>query len=234
MADFKLYSSLMILFFFIASFSFASTPINASVHIDKLEVKNGIIGDKELIIYGALPNLCHKHPKVSYLVNDNVIDVSVTSKVYEPDSIFCPMSISPFMTSVKFENLPDGNYDVVVNRNTMREMRTSIYLAKSNQQTDSEDKIVALVKNVTVSQDGESIVIEAYNPSNCYEPLEAQVVQNSENEITVYPLLEKVSTFCPRKMVPVQFEVNNLQQRSGHPVSVKIKSMGDRVFNISL
>lgn len=198
-------------FFFILSFfSFAifADTVNTHVPISDLYVPAGLNSNDnvEIVVEGHLPNLCYSNPQISSAINGNKISLEVKADL-KSGNIFCAMVISPFVQTVSIGNLQAGEYDIVANENGHFKTNAKLYIREA-QGNDNAKTYAYIEKIEEVKEDKEKILIKAFRVSDCYEPDEAEVIYNGKDTISVLPTLSQVNDFCPKKMMPVQYEIS--------------------------
>ncbi len=194
----------------------ASTPVEIMAPIDHIYSPKGFDSNDntEVIIEGYLPNLCHKAPSSTVTVEGNKINIKVTALRYHPSNPFCPEAIVPFVETVKVGLLDKGNYDIVVNGKSLYEKRGQIAVAEATSNSVDEH-VYANVEYVQKQAGSREVVLEGYNPSDCFVLDEVNVVDNGKDVYSILPKMKQISDFCPMKMVPFSYKMevpNNLKQ----------------------
>ena len=214
------------------SVAMASTPVERLVPVDHVYSPKGFDtnDNTEVVVSGYLPNLCHKSPKVTVKVIGNTIDVKLTSLYYHQSNPFCPEMIVPFVQAVSVGVLDKGDYKVVVNRNTVYQKDSKIFISEAS--SDAIDSYVyASVDYVEKSADTQKVVLKGYNPSDCFELAEIRTVSNDKDTYSVLPIMKQVREHCPMKMIPFEYEMAVPTQIQSEKVLLHVRSMDGRSVN---
>jgi len=211
--------------------AYASTPTLATVPIENVYVPTGFDANDnaEVIVHGFLPNLCHKSPQTKIEVKGNRIDIKVEALNYESDNPFCAPLVVPFVQAISLGVLDKGNYNIHVNNNTVYQREAGIQIAESN--SDAVDEHIYAAVEYVDRTDDRKVVLKGYNPSDCLELEEIQVISNNKDTYSILPKMRQTSSFCPMKMVPFEYEmeVPNTIQRD--KVLLHVRAMQGKAVN---
>ncbi len=228
----KFLTKIFSFFLLIPTFVFAGTPFLTHVPIDNIYSPKGFDtnDNTEIIISGFLPNLCHKAPTTSYELISNTIHVSVQALKYDPSNPFCAEMIVPFVESVNIGILDKGNYDIVVNGQTVFEKSSNIYIEEAGDSA-IDDFTYANVEYVEKSMNGRKISLIGHNPSDCFVLDEVKVVDNNKDTFSILPIMKQVSEFCPQKMIPFTYDVEIPQNLKTSKVLLHVRVMDGKSVN---
>lgn len=154
----------------------------------------------EVIVTGFLPNLCYRNPK--HKVVQNGSDLSITVEATKIEESYCPEVIVPYLEVVDLGVLDPRKYTVHVNEKTQTPLRESIEIVQRSRGRIDE-AIYPIVFNVKYKKSDNTILIEGYKPSDCFEFDRVEFYSDRKNLITVLPKMKKIRDFCPRKLMPV-------------------------------
>ena len=210
----------------------AGTPVDTFVPIDEVYAPVGFDSNdnSEIVVSGWLPNLCHKAPKTEYTVTGRKINITVTALKYDATNPFCPEMIVPFVKSVSVGVLDKGKYEITVNSQTPYQKKSSIKIDESSSNA-VDDFIYANVHYIKQEMGSNTINIEGYNPSDCYELDEVKFVSNGVNTYSVLPIMRKIRDFCPMKLVPFSHEAQVPDTLSGNKILLHVRSMDGNSVN---
>lgn len=188
--------------------SFGGTPVKKLVPVSHVYAPNGFDSNDsaEVIITGFLPNLCHKTPKAELKKEGNKISIEVSSLYYSESNPFCPEMIVPFTESVNLGVLDKGGYKVMVNGKSQWEVNESLSItgAVSNSIDEHSYAYVEYIEKED-AQKG-YVKLKGYNPSDCFELDRIDYTHNGKDTYSILPKMKQVREFCPRKMVPFEYE----------------------------
>lgn len=193
--------------------SFAQTQI-IDAPVDHLFVPAGFDNNDniELVVTGLFPNPCYKRNDVKVEVNADIIDIKVTSILSGDDkSSLCAAMVVPFKENIIVGNLQGGDYKIVVNRNTVYELKSIIHVAEAASQ-NQDDHLYAMVNHIDLGFTGGttgSAFLVGWKTSDCLEVDRVEYLSNGSDTLSIMPIMKKTREFCPMKMtrlyVPVQF-----------------------------
>lgn len=166
----------------------------------------------ELVVTGLFPNPCYKRNDVKVEVNDDIIDIKVTSIMTDDQkSTMCAAMVVPFKENVLVGNLQGGDYKIVVNRNTANELKSSIKVTEATSQ-NQDDHLYAMVNHIDLGFTGGttgSAFLVGWRTSDCLELDRVEYLSNGVDTLSVMPIMKKVREFCPMKMtrlyVPIKY-----------------------------
>jgi hypothetical protein len=197
----------------LSSMSFAQTQI-IDAPVDHLYVPAGFDNNDniELVVTGLFPNPCYKRNDVKVEVNGDIIDIKVTSILSGDDkSTMCAAMVVPFKENVIVGNLQGGDYQIVVNRNTVYELKNKIHVAEAASQ-NQDDHLYAMVNHIELGFTGGttgSAFLVGWKTSDCLEVDRVEYLSNGSDTLSIMPIMKKIREFCPMKMtrlhIPVHF-----------------------------
>jgi hypothetical protein len=210
----------------------AATPVEVLIPVDDVYSPKGFDSNDntEVVVTGYLPNLCHKAPKTVVKVMGKKIDIKLKSLKYDPTNPFCPEVIVPFVETVDVGVLDKGNYDIVVNGQSMYQKTSNILISEATSDA-IDDFIYAGVEYVDKSYDDRRIVLKGYNPSDCFVLDSIQVADNEKNVYSVLPRMKQVSDLCAMKMVPFNYEMELPNNLKADKVLIHVRSMNGKSVN---
>ena len=219
---------------FTTSSLFAATPVRKAIPVEKVYSPRGYDTEDsaEVVIEGLLPNACHKSPKADIEVVGDTIEVNLTSLYYDPTNPFCAEIILPFIKTINLGLLKKGDYKVVVNQNTPYEEQ-AMFKVLNPSRTPGEGDMYANVEYIERRDDSRTIKLMGHNPSDCYVLKDIEVVSNKRSTYSVFPIMEKVSDFCPMKMTPFTYDVTIPNTINKPEVLIHVRTMnGDSINTI--
>lgn len=184
----------------------------------------------EIIITGYLPNLCHKAPKVKTKIQGDKIQVTLTSLKYDASNPYCPEVVVPFMKTIDLGVMQKGFYHIIANEGSTFEKEETIQIEKA-QDDDIDENIYPLVNYIERVEGTRKIMIKGYNPSDCLELHEIEVISDQENTYAILPKMLQVNEFCPRKMTPFEYEIILPDTIDKDTVLLHIRSMNGNSVN---
>ena len=166
----------------------------------------------ELVVTGLFPNPCYKRNDVKVEVNDDIIDIKVTSIVSDDDkSQMCAAMVVPFKENILVGNLQGGDYKILDNRNTAYELKNKIHVSEAASQ-NQDDHLYAMVSHIDLGFTGGttgSAFLVGWRTSDCLELDRVEYLSNGSDTLSVMPIMKKIREFCPMKMtrlyVPIKF-----------------------------
>lgn len=201
----------------LSSMSFAQTQV-IDAPVDHLFVPAGFDNNDniELVVTGLFPNPCYKRNDVKVEVNGDIIDIKVTAILSGDDkSTMCAAMVVPFKENVIVGNLQGGDYKIVVNRNTVYELKNKIHVSEAASQ-NQDDHLYAMVNHIELGFTGGttgSAFLVGWRTSDCLEVDRVEYLSNGSDTLSIMPIMKKVREFCPMKMtrlhIPVHFNPEN-------------------------
>ncbi|MBF0365163.1 MAG: hypothetical protein HQK50_06305 [Oligoflexia bacterium] len=259
-------SVLISLVLFFSIFFFSIVNAHATLFIDKVYLPDNIkSNDKaEIIVIGTLPNLCYEDPTSSNEINKSagVIEVKLLSEVKQTTQ-FCMQMIRPFMKTINLGHLVPGHYTIVINNGEASEYTTELNVnmaasaaiersddfeteasASANMDASADNKSfnknLLYVSTVESANDTREIILHGYTISDCYVLDRVEWKPGTlPHTYRLDPLVKKVSNFCPRKMMPVEFKWEIPKNMgSGDPsmerLLLKVSSANGKEFEVTV
>lgn len=216
----------------ISGVGYAAPPALTHVPVDHIFAPTGFHDHEntQVVVTGFLPNLCHKSPKADVIVEGREVRIDLQAFHYHATNEFCAPVLVPFVETVDVGLLDRGEYNVKVNSNTQYERRSMVQVDEYASSAIS-DYVFANVHSVSKSGHGREVLLQGYNPSDCFELKEVKYDHNKNDTYSVYPVLKQVSDFCPKKMVPFTYEFEVPQDLDRHQVLLHVKGMDGRSVN---
>lgn len=211
----------------------AGTPIRKNVPVTHVYSPFGFDTNDsaEVVITGFLPNLCHKSPSAKVKINGKKIEVEVSSLYYQESNPFCPEMVVPFVESVDLGALDRGEYEITVNSGTQWQKKDKVRIneATSNSVDEFSYAYVQYIEKEDVRAG--HVKLKGYNPSDCFELEKIEYVHNGKDTYSIMPKMKQVRGFCPRKMVPFEYEFKVPEELEAHQVLLHVRSMDGRSVN---
>lgn len=177
--------------------------------LDNLYVPSGFDNNDsvEVVVTGRFSNPCYSRNKVDVSYNEDVIDITVTALVPDPDqkARACPDMIVPFKEVISLGNLQGGEYKIVVNRDSEKALSDKLHVSESSSSA-VDDHIYEAIEWVEQKSPSD-YVIHGIHYSPCFKLDEIKVVSNHKNTLSILPIMKQVSSFCPMKGVQVSYPV---------------------------
>jgi len=217
---------------FLSAVAMAGTPVKTLVAIEDIYAPLGFDTNDstQVIVSGLLPNLCHKSPYTEVKVIKNKIEITVGSLKYDETNPFCRPFEVPFVETIDVGLLDKGNYDIVVNGESIFEKKSKIFVDESI--STSVDEFAYAYVNYMVKGDGDRVVeLNGYNPSDCFELDDIEVISNKINTYSVLPKMKKVRDFCPMKMVPFTYSVKVPNTIESKKILLHVRAMSGKSVN---
>ncbi len=210
----------------------AAVPLEVMVPIDHVYSPAGFDSNdnSQIIISGYLPNLCHKAPRSIVKMENGKVDIKVVSLKYDSSNPYCPEMIVPFVEAVDLGVLDKGNYDIVVNGNSIYEQRANIGISEASSDA-VDDHVYADVEYIDKSVGNRMVVLKGYNPSDCFELDDIQVMDNNKDVYSIKPIMKQVSEFCALKMMPFEYEMVVPDKLQADQVLLHVRSIKGRSVN---
>lgn len=213
--------------------TFAGLPVEKTIAIDQIFTPKGFDSNDttEIVITGYLPNLCHKSPKIYVSKDGKNLNLRVTALSYHKTNPFCPQVAVPFTKKVELGVLAEGDYKIVVNKDTQFEELAAIEVVEP---VDSiiDNYIYANVDYIEDIGDGDyKVTLRGYNPSYCLELDRVEFKSNGENTYSVLPIMKQVNELCPMKLTPFEYEVEIPKDLKVKKILLHVRSMDGSSIN---
>lgn len=182
----------------------ASTPVELMIPAEEVFLMNGFDSNDsvEVMIYGNLPNLCHKSPTTNVRVVGDKIKITLTALHYEPSNPFCAQVLVPFLETVNVGLLAKGDYKVVINEGTEVQSVGAMHISQATT-TTQDNFIYAKVETIEKNENAGTITLVGTNPSDCWVLDEIKWEPNGKNGFAVLPIMKQVKETCTDS--PVDF-----------------------------
>lgn len=200
----NVFFSFLFLLLSVTSFAQVTTKLVPANHV---YIPNGFDDNDnaEIIVSGFLPDSCYTAPKSVYKIEDTKITVTL-SAIYNNQAGACSDVIVPFAETVRLGALSAKNYEVtVISANPQRLI--SKMMVKKSGGIGIDDFSYAYITGVRHAPGNKKVIIDGYSISDCFELQELKVESNGADTYIILPIMKKINDFCPRKMMPVTFEV---------------------------
>lgn len=224
--------TLVILATLISSLANASTPTEVMIPVNHVFTPSGFDSNDntEIIVQGHLPNLCHKSPKTEVTIQDNTINITLTSLKYDDSNPFCPPMIVPIVETVDLGLLNQGDFKIVVNKKSIYEQKAGISIAKAP--SNAIDNSVYLgVEFVERNSSSRTITLRGHNPSTCYVFDKFEIFDNGADTLSILPKMKQVSEDCPLKMTPFEIEMDVPKILDRGMILLHVRSMSGKSVN---
>lgn len=200
----------------------------AQVPVDHLYVPKGYDSNDtvELVVEGYLPNLCYKNPGSVVKIVDNSIDISIVANSTDFEGASCAEMIVPFSHVVSVGLLNKGNYNILVNG----KKDSSIFVNESISDA-IDDELYANVEHVEQIRGEQRVVVKGHHPSFCVEFDRFEIDHNDKDVYSVRPITKKISDFCPKKMIPFEYEMDVPTELKRNRVLIHVRSMNGNSVN---
>lgn len=221
-------------FALIPAFALAAlSNFEAAVPVDHIYVPAGFDSNDntEIVVTGFLPNLCYKAPKSAIEITNGKISVSVKATMNQKAMGYCADVIVPFIESINIGTLARGNYKLAVNENSSLSKKSHINIAEASNNS-IDDAIYANVDEVVrAEENSRKVYLKGYNPSDCFELKEIIIADNGLDTYSILPKMKQVKTFCPKKMIPFNYEFEVPEKLEADKVLLHVRVMDGRAIN---
>jgi hypothetical protein len=210
----------------------ASTPIEVMLPIDDVYSPKGFDtnDNAQIVISGYLPNLCHKNPKAKVSVVGRKVEIKMISLKYDTSNPYCLEMIVPFVEAVDLGVLDKGAYDIVVNGKSIFESRANLQVSEA--QSDAvDDHVYAAVEYIDKEIGNRKVVLKGYNPSDCFVLDNIKILDNEKNVYSILPKMKQISSHCPMKMMPFEYEVEVPSKLKADKVLLHVRSIEGKSVN---
>jgi len=219
---------------FFAMNGYAGIPTIQEIPVEAIFSPRGYdsLDSSELVVKGALPNACHKNPKVEVTRISDTFEIKLTSLFYDPSNPFCPEVIVPFIKTIDLGQLDAGEYKVkYMNVNGVDEIIE--YKVSEPRLGNDKNEIYANVEHIELRLEQGKVILHGHNPSDCFVLKNVRVIDNGRKTVSILPRMEQIRDFCPMKMVAFQIEVDLPEVDSSEKILLHVRSMkGDSVNTI--
>lgn len=202
--------------------------MKSQVPVDHLYVPKGYDSNDniELVVEGYLPNLCYKNPSSVVQVEGKTINVSIVANSTDFEGASCAEMIVPFSHVFSVGLLDKGNYEVIVNG----KHNSSLFVTESISDAIDED-LYANVEHVEQIPGEQRVIVKGHHPSFCVEFDKFEIDHNDKDVYSVRPLTKKISDFCPKKMIPFEYELEVPNELKRNRVLIHVRSMNGNSVN---
>jgi hypothetical protein len=182
--------------------------------------------DAEVVIKGYLPDLCYKSPLAKVAIEGKKIDISLQAYREIGENIRCAEMLSNFLKPVQVGVLDKGNYEVFVNGKAQPNLHIGEFDSDA-----IDDRVLANVHEAIADHELKVVKLQGYNPSDCYSLDEVEIVSNGSDSYSILPKMNKVSDYCPMKMVPFEIEVQVPEDLEKEFILLHVRSMYGKSVN---
>ncbi len=207
-------------------------PVFTAIPVTKVFTPKGFDSNdvSQVVVSGYLPSFCYKSPQSKVTITENRIQIQVTALFEENPEAPCAQAEIPILEKVSLGVLADGTYDVVVNAGTANVLEEKLVVAKTSN-LESNDYMYARVDAVERPElSARKVILKGYNPSECFQLEEIRYISNEKDTYSVLPIMKKVGDFCPRKMMPFEYETTVPEELSAQTLLLHVRNMhGDSV-----
>ncbi|MBL7664813.1 MAG: hypothetical protein JNM93_06735 [Bacteriovoracaceae bacterium] len=223
---------------FILTFSGAvfaqKTPKLVPLKAEQVYVPRGFDhnDNAEIVLAATYPSLCYRTPQTEVVFDGNVIRINLTVLDYSNTGEICPQIARPLLEVVSLGFLEAGEYKIYVNSDFEEEIITKLTVNLSNS-ASADDHTYARVQYVEEIPGTNKVLLKGYNPSDCFQLDKITYVSNGKDTYSVLPILKNTyaDNFCPRKMVPFNYEFTVPSELKTNEVLLHIRSMDKKSVN---
>ncbi|MGB0454829.1 MAG: hypothetical protein ACPGJV_14060 [Bacteriovoracaceae bacterium] len=225
-------SAVMIFLMLFSGIVSATQPITTEVPIEAIYVPYGFDSNDnaQIVVSGWLPNLCYKNVMTNVTIDNNKVNVKLTSHYYPAMNSYCTQVIIPFVEVIDLGLMQKGNYQLVVNENSYFQKRSKLNIAQA-QATVVDDYIYANVEYVDREVGNGQVTLRGENPSDCFTLKEVKFMNNGLNTISILPIVERASGFCAQVLTPFSYDIQVPTDLNANKILLHVRAMDGRSVN---
>lgn len=180
----------------------------------------------EIFVEAVPPTLCSKILPAMISVEEGTIHIGLSYEELRPN---CSGPAIPVLETIKLPELTAGAYNIIVNNDVSK--ATNLVVAPHKPQSAIDDHIYPMVYDIEKFSADNSILLKAYNPSDCYQFEGYEVMSNGKDSFSVLPKLQQVRDLCPMKLTEFEVEIKLPETLSRKKVLLHIRSIHGKSFN---
>lgn len=187
----------------------------------------------QVVVEGKLPNACYTlgPTETEYQPNTNTIAFVQRAYLYKSKNSICKtIKDVPFKSEVLLGLLGAGAYDIFDGRGS-RSLGTLNVAAATNEGPD--DFIYAIIEDaqMNIQQNKKVIAIRGVVPNSCWSVKETRVLVESDDVITLLPIMAYVPKDCSPSTVPLFTTVKLPTDLKNGRYLVQIRSLNGQSVN---
>ncbi len=222
-----LYIFLLFLLFSLDSFSQIKVE---EIPIEEVFIPKGFDNNDhvELVVSSNFPDSCYKDFETRSQIDGRKIFLKIMAQ--KTNDQFCAQALIPIMDTISLGVLDSGEYEV----KSSSGFESRFFIEESSSSAIDESLYMNVDYVEKMKNEENKIFLRGYNPSDCYEFDEAEIVSNSENTLSILPKMKQISEFCPMKFTPFSIEVRipEYEEFTGRDkILLHIRSMNGNAVN---
>lgn len=160
--------------------------------------------NSQIIISGYMPNYCYNTPQA--IVDTKNFEINVRMEANYNEEGFCQEATKEYLHVLDLGKMKPGHYQITIYGDNEFPIEEEIEIAAPNA-GEIDRYQYPVIHNVSYNHADKKLLIKGYKPSSCYELVDVEFYSDRKNTIIALPILEKVSNFCPKKMVETEISI---------------------------
>lgn len=160
--------------------------------------------NSQIVISGYMPNYCYNTPQAQVDTSNYKITVNMQANFNEEG--YCQEAIKEYLHVLDLGKMKPGRYQITIYGDNEFPIEEEIEIAAPNA-GEIDRYQYPVIHKVSYNHADKSLLIKGFKPSSCYELTDVEFYSDRKNTIIALPILEKVSDFCPRKMVETEISI---------------------------
>lgn len=190
--------------------------------------------NSQVVLYGNLPNTCHKAGPTHYKVDKDRKTVFIRNEVYFYPGCWCAEVLVPYLQTVNLGMLPAGEYDIVVENSDGTFKKMSTIPVAVSRTASPDDYLYAPVEQLhfVSAQGGNPAEVELSGTflNTCMSLKDILVNYRPNHVIEIQPIAAMEKTDCSNEPRPFKAKVKIKDSVHGRAL-LHVRSLNGQALN---
>jgi hypothetical protein len=188
--------------------------------------------DVEIVVTGVVPDTCYRRPQGIAKIEGNQISVDMKATKLVGKDVVCIQAIVPYLVTVSLGQLPEGHYDIKVNKGRESEKESVLLVDKPNAQS-IDNFTYANVTSAETEHNRGTLILKGAHTSSCMNIDRIEVVPNlNGNTLAILPIVRQDLPICDRMMKPFTLEVPIPTSTQNQSMVFHIRKIAGNALNV--
>ncbi len=186
----------------------------------------------QFVVEGSLPDTCYRLGPTEIQYDETTKKVAVQQRAYLYRNQNCMQVLIPFNKTIELGLLKDGNYKITDGKSGEYLGTLPVASAAPNDE-GPDDYFYAIVEDahLGVTEGQRGVVIRGLLPSACWKIKEMKVLVESENVITILPIMEYAARDCAPITIPLLTTVSLPANLKKGRYLIQVRSLNGQSVN---
>lgn len=182
----------------------------------------------QVVIYGNLPNTCHKAGPVDHHIDHERKIIYVRNQSYFYSGCWCAEVMTPFVHAIDLGPLKAGEYEVLAQNPDSTFTKMAKFPVAVTTSADPDEYLYAPVEQLVIENG--KITLSGTFKSSCMSLKEVKLNYRPNRVIEVLPIAEMAEEGCEKQSRPFKATVKIKESAAGR-VLIHVRSLNGKALN---